>query len=253
MRIQAPALEACKPRAATAPLLLAAAGLSLLTLHCSSDPATPLGGAGTGTVATGGSGGGGGVSSQAGATSGGSSSGGMLSSGGASGGGTSGASGSAGAATGGSSGSSSGGASGGGGAGGGGGSGGAAGGVTFTQVASLLSASCSGGAGKCHNAGSKQMNWIDMTGLYTRLTSPIPDGIEHCVGSTPIVAGNLTNSILLQAVKGPGKFTCMKGAGTEMVARMPDDCSTTSANPRACLTDAQIKLISDWITAGAPQ
>jgi hypothetical protein len=34
--------------------------------------------------------------------------------------------------------------------------------------------------------------------------------------------------------------------------RMPDDCSTTSATPRRCLTDAQIAMIDAWISAGAP-
>jgi hypothetical protein len=49
------------------------------------------------------------------------------------------------------------------------------------------------------------------------------------------------------------RSTCMKGGGTEMIARMPDNCSTTSTNPRACLTTAQIALIESWITAGAAQ
>jgi hypothetical protein len=57
-----------------------------------------------------------------------------------------------------------------------------------------------------------------------------------------------TMSLLVQAVTGPGKISCNKsGGGTEMIARMPDDCPTA----RPCLTDAQIKLISDWVAAGA--
>lgn len=55
-------------------------------------------------------------------------------------------------------------------------------------------------------------------------------------------------SLLIKAVTGPGKISCSKaGGGTEMIARMPDDCP----GERPCLTDAQIKLLTDWIAAGA--
>ena len=56
-------------------------------------------------------------------------------------------------------------------------------------------------------------------------------------------------SLLVQFVTGSGKITCnKKGGGTEMIARMPDDCPTD----RPCLTAEQIKLIMDWVAAGAP-
>jgi hypothetical protein len=146
-----------------------------------------------------------------------------------------------------------GGGAGGGGAGGGGGSGGSGGGsgATFAQVKGVLMASCKGS--KCHDPGNEKNN-IDLTtadGLYTRLTMPIPQGIAHCDGTTLVVPGNVGMSFLATAVAGPGngKVTCKKGGGTEMIARMPDDCP----DQRPCLMADQIKVIQDWIAAGAPQ
>ena len=126
-----------------------------------------------------------------------------------------------------------------------GGSGGAGGGApTFTQVAELMQKSCA--ISKCHDGQGKQISW-KTDGLYMRLTSPIPQNIEHCVGTTPVVPGNTTGSFLLTAIKGPGKVTCMDNGQSEMIARMPDDCP----EDRPCLTDAEIKLVEDWIAAGA--
>jgi hypothetical protein len=63
------------------------------------------------------------------------------------------------------------------------------------------------------------------------------------------VPSSPATSLLVQAVTGPGKISCnKKGGGTEMIARMPDDCPMAT---RPCLTDTQIKLISDWVAAGA--
>jgi hypothetical protein len=59
--------------------------------------------------------------------------------------------------------------------------------VTFDQVKALFSKTCAGA--KCHDAASDQMDWITSDGLYMRLTSPIPNGIPHCVGNTPVVPG----------------------------------------------------------------
>ena len=102
----------------------------------------------------------------------------------------------------------------------------------------------------CHG-GSNHINLVNMTGLYMRLTTPLPSTNSHCGGTTLIVGGNLASSFLANVIK--GQATCMKGGGTEMIPRMPDDCSTSSSNPRACLTAAEIKLVEDWVTAGAPQ
>jgi hypothetical protein len=148
------------------------------------------------------------------------------------------------------------GGSGGGSGGSGGGSGGSGGGsgVTFAQVSNLLATSCKGG--NCHDKGNAKNNidLVTMDGLYTRLTMPIPDTIQHCGGGTTLVTPNDTaKSFLYVATAGPtnDKVSCAKkGGGTEMIARMPDDCPTAQ---RPCLTDVQIKLISDWITSGAKQ
>jgi hypothetical protein len=164
--------------------------------------------------------------------------------------GSAGSSGSASGGTGGSGGGNGGSTSGGGSAGGSAGSGSGGGsGVTFTQVKDLLAMSCKGS--KCHDAGNtgKQVDLITSDALYTRLTTPLPNTTAHCVGNTLIVPNMPTMSLLVQAVTGPGKISCNKsGGGTEMIARMPDDCPTAT---RPCLTDAQIKLISDWVSAGA--
>ena len=237
----------------TAPLVLATAAVSFLALHCSSDEG---GGGGTtaGSPTTSGTGG---------QVTGGSSTGGTTTVGGSSAGMTTGGVATAGAAGtaspgGGGAGGSAGGSGGAGGAGGAGGStAGSAGssgsgggtGVTFTQVKALLAMSCKGS--KCHDPGNegKQADWITSEGLYTRLTTPLPETTAHCVGNTPIVPNMPTMSLLVQAVTGPGKITCMKkGGGTEMIARMPDDCP----GDRPCLTPDQIKLITDWVAAGAP-
>jgi len=244
-----------------APLILATATLSLLALHCGGDDGgTTTGTAGTATQQP--TSGSGGTASQGGSSAG-MSTGGVATAGTATGGtgtagtGTAGAAGSSGGHGGGSSGGSAGGSSGGsanGGSGGGsaggasGGSGGGSSGPTFAQVKDLLAMSCKGS--KCHDAGNtgKQVDLTTSDGLYMRLTTPLPDTTAHCAGDTAIVAGMPAQSLLVKAVTGPGQVTCKKGGGTEMIARMPDDCPTAT---RPCLTDAQIKLISDWVTAGA--
>lgn len=243
-----------------APLILATATLSLLALHCSSDDGGgPTGTAGSSNLPMSGSGG----SASQGGSSAGMASGGVTTAGSATAGSATAGSPTAGSATGGTSaggghagsggagggagGSAAGGSAGASGSGGGGGAGGGAG-VTFAQVKELLAMSCKGS--KCHDAGNqgKQVDLVTSDGLYTRLTTPLPDTTAHCVGNTPVVANMPTMSLLVQAVTGPGKISCNKsGGGTEMIARMPDDCPTA----RPCLTDAQIKLISDWVTAGA--
>jgi hypothetical protein len=141
------------------------------------------------------------------------------------------------------------GGTGGGTAGAGGGSAGTGGGsaVTFAQIKTLFGSNC--GVGMCHNAGSMHLNYQGTADLHALLTSPIPAGNKDCVGTTPVTPNDQT-SFLLKVVNQGGGGTCPKGTGS--IGRMPDGCSTTSNNPRACLTATQIKLISDWIAAGAP-
>lgn len=226
-------------------------GLGFFALHCSSDEGSPTNTGGSGTQPTSGSGGVPAGGSSAGVSGGGMSTGGSSAgnstTAGAAGTGSPGGSGGAGGSSAGAGGSG-GGSAGNGGSGGSGGSGGGGNGVTFAQVKELLSKSCAGG--KCHDMASQQMDWITADTLYDNLTKPIPAGIPHCEGTVPVVPGNPEMSFLLTAVKGPGKVTCKKGNGTEMIARMPDDCPQAN---RPCLTDVQIKLIEDWIKGGAPK
>ncbi|HYP86786.1 MAG TPA: hypothetical protein VEQ59_01500 [Polyangiaceae bacterium] len=255
-----------KASAVKAPLIVAITALSSFMLHCSSDdPAaggtagstsTPTSGSSSGGSASGGSGGttagttSGGAPTTAGTTSGGAATAGTFGTGGAaagttgSGGHAGSSAGSGGVGTAGTGGSSSGG-SGGGSAGGSGGSGGSGGGgaVTFSQVQMLLANSCKGAA--CHNAGTMHVDWVTAGTLYTNLTTAIPDTKAHCVGDKPVVPGDAANSLLYKAIQGSTSCT-KKGGGTEQIGKMPDNCSGAS-----CLSAAQIKLIGDWITAGA--
>ena len=131
----------------------------------------------------------------------------------------------------------------------GGASGGAGGGsaVTFAQIKTLFGTSC--GVGKCHNKDSKNLDYQGTTDLHGLLTTAIPAGIAHCVGSIPVKPGDAAGSFLLTALKGAGT-ACPTGGGN--IGRMPDNCSTAANSTNKCLTDVQIKLISDWIAAGAP-
>ncbi len=122
---------------------------------------------------------------------------------------------------------------------------------TFAAVKTLFSTSC--GTGNCHNKNSGQLDYQGTTDLHALLTTPIPaTGSAHCNGTTLAVPNDAASSFLVTVVTGPGQVTCKKNGTNEMIGRMPDDCSTTSTNPRACFTAAQIKTITDWIAAGAP-
>jgi hypothetical protein len=120
--------------------------------------------------------------------------------------------------------------------------------VTFAQVAALLGSKCSGAM--CHG-GANHVNLVDMSGLYMRLTTPLPMTMAHCGGTTLVVPSNPSGSFLLSVIKGGAN--CMKGGAMEAIDRMPHMCSTSSSTPRACLTATEIKLIEDWISGGAPQ
>ena len=118
--------------------------------------------------------------------------------------------------------------------------------MTFAQVKDVLAMSCA--TGQCHKAGNanKHMDWGTDTAensLYTRLTTAIPAGTAHCVGTVPVVAGKPDDSFLVKVIQ--GKSAC----GNEMIVQMPDDCP----KDRPCLTADKIKLIKDWVSGGAPK
>jgi len=128
------------------------------------------------------------------------------------------------------------------------GSGGAAGGssgtATFSAVATILGNSC--GTGGCHD-GTAHTNLKNDSGLYTRIVNGMPSGsmaMSACKSKKLIVPSDTSMSVISQIVK-----ASVSGCSN---ARMPDNCSTSSSNPRACLTSAQISTIDAWITAGAP-
>lgn len=131
-------------------------------------------------------------------------------------------------------------------AGSGGGSAGGGNTVTFSAVSALLTMTCNGGT--CHGGGN-EVNLTNATGLYARLTTPLAGSVGHCKATT-LVVKNDASSFLLKILKGAG--SCMNNGAPQQIPRMPDNCSTTSGNPRPCLTAAQIKTVDDWITSGAP-
>lgn len=234
-------------RLLTGPFILATAGLSLFALNCGDDGTPTTGTAGTSTLPMSGAGG---SASQGGSSAG--MAGGPVTAGTTT---TAGTTGTAGTATTAGSGGVGGGSAGAGGssAGAGGGSSGSGGGggsgAAFGPVKALLAMSCKGA--KCHDAASSQMDFTTSDGLYTRLTSPIPNDIPHCPGDTPVLKNMPDQSLLVRVLKGAAM--CSKaGGGMEEIARMPDHCGEGGNNP-PCLTDAQIKVVSDWIAAGAPQ
>jgi hypothetical protein len=66
------------------------------------------------------------------------------------------------------------------------------------------------------------------------------------------VTPNNTSSPLVQIVMSGGKIACTKPKA-ESEGPMPDKCTTTSTSQTGvCLTAAEIKVITDWISAGAP-
>jgi hypothetical protein len=137
----------------------------------------------------------------------------------------------------------SGGRTGGSGAGSGGSMGGGGAAATFSAVATILGTSC--GTGQCHQGGA-HVDLRNTAGLHGRIVSQMVAGtmsMMMCRTKSYIVPNDAANSVISQMIK-----AAVTGCG----ARMPKDCSTSSTNPRACLTAAQIKTIDDWIMAGAP-
>ncbi len=211
-------------------LFAAGAGLALScaqseTTDIHTGPTTGTGGttATGGSSATGGSTGTGGNSATGGSTG----TGGVLGTGGSTGGssGTAGRSG----GTGGSSGTA-------GRSGGTGGSGGGSGTATFADVTALFAANCVA----CHD-GSAHTD-LRSSGLYARIVNQ--NATKSCTTQKLIVPNSPSTSLISNKIKG----TNLGGCG----ARMPYQCSTTSSNPRACLTTAQIATVDNWINAGAP-
>lgn len=123
------------------------------------------------------------------------------------------------------------------------GAGGAA--ATFTQVKTIFAASC--GVGSCHND-NPHLNFQATAGLHALLTTAIPaKNNRECIGTIPVVAGNANGSLLANVVK--GSAMCKNNGADQNLPRMPFQC-TPNGNTK-CLTDAQIKTITDWIAAGA--
>jgi hypothetical protein len=101
----------------------------------------------------------------------------------------------------------------------------------------------------CHSEASQHIDWVTETGLYERLTTVIGSKGADCKGSTPVVPNMAEQSLLVRIVKG-STMCVAEGGGMQEIPKMPHMCPQ---NNRPCLTDAQVKTISDWIAGGAPQ
>jgi hypothetical protein len=101
----------------------------------------------------------------------------------------------------------------------------------------------------CHN-GNPHTNF-QQGDLYTTLSTPIPatPAMRDCKGSMLITPNDGPNSLIVKIVT--GQTMCQNSGATQTIMRMPMMCGGGGSNP-ACLTAAQIKTISDWITGGAP-
>jgi hypothetical protein len=118
----------------------------------------------------------------------------------------------------------------------------AAGGATFTEVFNLLAGGCATG-GYCHAAGggTSKLPLVDQAGAYMALVGtpamgmPAPGSGKTGCGMSMIErvkAGDPDNSLLMQKLE--GKQTC----GDVMP-------------PGGSLIPSELKLVRDWIAAGA--
>jgi hypothetical protein len=111
-------------------------------------------------------------------------------------------------------------------------------------VAKLIGDTCA--TGTCHD-GTAHVSLKNDTGLYARIVNGSPNGsntMASCKTMKLIVPNSAATSVISMAVK--AKVTGCTNA------RMPDECSTSSSNPRACWTTAQVTTLDNWIAAGAP-
>jgi hypothetical protein len=120
--------------------------------------------------------------------------------------------------------------------------------ATFTQVAALIQANCT--MNGCHHTGTgADVNkHVDLraSGLYGRLMMDVtgagataPEAM--CTKTAKLIVPNSPSTSLVLGMVGTTASARM-GCG----ARMPDNCKNN------CLTAANIKTISDWVSAGAP-
>jgi hypothetical protein len=147
--------------------------------------------------------------------------------------------------------------------------------VSFGEVADIFARRCSG----CHRpreTGQQLLDLVTTDGLYTRLTSPLPDNQEGTCGfpdggtadggdgapppnRTPIVPGDTDASFLFRKVAGTQPAGC--GLRMPRVNEIGEDggtvgkgCDQADGGAVArCLSQMDLDTLRDWITQGAPQ
>jgi hypothetical protein len=150
--------------------------------------------------------------------------------------------------------------------------------VAFAAVTEIFTRRCI----TCHNVASAtaRIDLITPVGLYTRLTSPLPDNQEGKCGfptvdggdagddgggdaavmpnRTPIVPGDTSASLLYRKVAGTQPAGC--GQRMPRIPQFNDDggaagsvaCDLADGGAANCLSQADLDTIGNWITQGAP-
>jgi hypothetical protein len=147
--------------------------------------------------------------------------------------------------------------------------------VSFAEVADIFSRRCR----TCHQpreTGTQLLDLVTADGLYTRLTSPLPDNQEGKCGfpdggtadggdgapppnRTPIVPGDTDSSFLFRKVAGTQPAGC--GVRMPRISVTGEDGATFSVGCDQgdggavgnCLSQRDLDTLRDWITQGAPQ
>jgi hypothetical protein len=108
----------------------------------------------------------------------------------------------------------------------------------------LLATSCA--TSSCHGnngGGRSDVDLRDTAGLRERLLGNAPNTAPAACRNHPLVVPGMPAQSFIVAVV-EANAAARLGCGP----RMPDNCPTQ----RPCLTAAQIQMLKDWITAGAP-
>jgi hypothetical protein len=147
--------------------------------------------------------------------------------------------------------------------------------VSFAEVADIFERRCRG----CHRPRETGLQLLDLVtpdGLYTRLTTPLPDNQEgRCAlpdagttddggdGAPPpnrqaIVPGDTDASFLFRKVSGTQAVGC--GVRMPRVSVIGDDggtfsvaCDQADGGAANCLSQRDLDTLRDWISQGAPQ
>jgi hypothetical protein len=117
----------------------------------------------------------------------------------------------------------------------------------FGAVADLIGKRC--GVADCHDGTeANHTNFTKDAGLHMRLMGTPPMNSEAACNTQTLVVPNMPEKSLLVAVIGADN-----APRNGCAERMPFQCMPGGTGSKACFTDAEIMLIRNWVSAGAPQ